>query len=1175
MYKERLLSLSKDFSTESIQLYFQLACEDFTPSNSTFDPKNDAFSKATILGTIEFSGSTDRLTVVSMQLSGNVHEQHRKSQFEEIKHFTSNHHTDAVLAVFYDEKGRARVSLVHPRYAGAKRSWNNWRRDTFYIDPSLPNKTFVQQLQNCQYRSLNEIREAFSVTKVSEEFYKEFIGHFNQLEKSVSGTNDTDQKQEFALLLVIRLIFIAFIQKRGWLGDDQKFLQHFKQEYLGNTANNKFYKDWLSILLFDSLSQPIGSYITSDKISSETKIKLQMAPYLNGGLFERISGIDNQSLDIPDKPVLDFLDFLFSYNITVQENELYDEELELNPEFLGIIFERYINKDGGAVYTPRTEVDFMCRMSLLKWLQGVLPEDSNIETRDLYELFFREGGASVVYEEDQKKGSFSPRQESIIADVVSTVTICDPAVGSGAFPVGMLHVIDEVLTTLGGKPTQSERYERKKKVIEKTLYGMEVQKWAVWICYLRLWLTLFIDAPDELKTSLEPILPSLEFKVLQGDSIVQTIGKHLMPIDGHIATSSALKTQLTKLKQLKSDYFNNRASAQIKPAMIRSQEIHLARSIIQQERQAKVHELAALRQTPLITQESLLGDEGLVTQQSFGETEEKAYLDEIAEIDSMLSELSNHPKTIWSISFAEVFADKGGFDIIIGNPPYVRQEEIADLTGTFNDPKFYKQKLAEVIAQDYWPTINDFGVFKKRSGYNAKSDLYVYFYLHTLKLLNPNGIHTFICSNSWLDVGYGAWLQKFLLDKVQVHAIYDNHAKRSFASADVNTIISILGAPNKKPSNQYKFVAFKKSFEEAIITENLLEIEQADGIHKQDAFRVYPIKPQKLLSEGTEDGKYAGGKWGGMYLRAPDVLFEVIERADGKLTKLKKLAEVIPGCYSGINDFFYINKETVDEYAIEPEYLLPLLRNTRSIRSLNFSNNNKDYVLAIPPIPKNQLRPNVRRYTEWGETQTTRKRQKTKAGIPWPKTATMSNRHYWYSIPEKNLLPTRVFMQYVVGDKFCAPFSQEAIVSDRCYHRIFPHRETDELGLAASLNSTITHLFIMIGRSGLGQGALKFETSDAKLINLYYPSSQQTLDSLKELIPELGKRLPQSAFIECGIDPESEVPIEDQDPKPLADRAAIDKIIFDDLGLSSEERKDVYRAVCRLVHNRLSKANSV
>jgi len=255
------------------------------------------------------------------------------------------------------------------------------------------------------------------------------------------------------------------------------------------------------------------------------------------------------------------VNFLFSFNFTLEENTLYDEELELNPEFLGIIFEKLINKAHGAIYTPRLEVDFMCRLSLVKYLQQNCL--SSISLENLYKLFFPEYGA----ENEQTAGNFTEEEAKDLLDKLETVTVCDPAIGSGAFAVGMLNVIDEIECSiynhfLPNIPISSP-YERKKRIIFQSLYGVEVKQWAVWITQLRLWITLLIEAEDSFKHSEEPLLPSFDFKIKQGDSLIQMLGNTLFPVSGEGIISQDIKRKINELVKLKTDYFYNKCPQQL------------------------------------------------------------------------------------------------------------------------------------------------------------------------------------------------------------------------------------------------------------------------------------------------------------------------------------------------------------------------------------------------------------------------------------------------------------------------------------------------------------------------------------------------------------------------------------------------------------------------------------
>lgn len=1177
-----------DFSIEKFTRFFREKSQKFLPREEDFSSFNDDnFIAGIKLGEVNFN-ETDSLLICAFKVTKALSERAgKKAQYEKAKGIlktTSNQKYSGGIFIFYDSSGNFRFSLVYPESLGIRRQWNNFRRFTYFVSREFTNKTFLKQIGTKDFTNLEEIKAAFSITAVTNLFYDEFFKIYDNIvneTKTINEIKDDNTARDFVLLFTIRTIFLGFIQKKKWIGSDEKFIQSFYQEYRDKySGENEFYKRWMSPLFFEALNSSPGRKVAygNNEFSNETEEKLQMAPFLNGGLFRQKQGYDTNGWLISDSSIETFFNFLFSHSFTIEENSLEDEDLQLNPEFLGIIFERLVNKADGAVYTPKPEVDLMCRLSLVEWLQK--NSEDNIRPENLYELFFRESEK----EEDQKEGSFSQKEAEHILGKLEDLSVCDPAVGSGAFLVGMMQVLDGVEQSLRKRYELNGKnlFERKMEIIKSSLYGVEIKEWAVWICQLRLWLSLFVDAPDELKQSLDPILPSLDFKVRQGDSLIQRVGSKAFPVSGHnIAMSKSVKDKITKLKNLKLQYFDNKS--EYKDWELKQKELGIYEEILATEISDKDKELRILKNTKPVRTQSLFGDDPIEPEQAglLLDPEKAQKLEsEIKELQEQKKMLRNGGKPlVWSIEFADVFGEKGGFDIVIGNPPYVRQEDIADPLGKIKDKKVYKGYLQDMVKMDF----PDYFVGPKTK-INAQSDLYTYFYIRALRLLNPKGVHTFICSNSWLDVGYGVWLQEFILDKCPIELIIDNQAKRSFEAADINTIISIINAPQKKVDDNHltKFLAFKKPFESAIFTENLIDIENANEVAANETYRVYPIKNDELRKAGTDfdetkiikTGNYVGDKWGGKYLRAPDIYHKVINNKKDYLMNLNDLVGVLPGCYTGINDFFYVSKTVIERFSIEPRYLTNLVRNTRTIESLYFKNKGDYYVLNIPPVDKKSLEKNVQAYVEWGERQVTRKRQKTEAGIPWPKTSTVSNRKYWYVIPEKNLLPAKLFMQYVSNDRFYCPFTDNVSVSDRCYHRIFPKSPDDTFSLAASLNCTLQYLFVMIGRAGLGEGALKLEATDAKRLPVF---SYKKIENRRfvDMVIKLGKRLPKSVFEECGIDPKSDIPIENQEPKPLPDRAELDNIVFDALELSVDERKDVYRAVCRLVWNRISKANSI
>lgn len=1086
--KDVLEQLANRFEPQALTNYYTQASSKFRPLEkdvSEYLPQEDPrFESISQIGEIEFDGA-NRLGFFLCPLTKDLTEKtSKKIQYEIGKKILKADFYDAGIFVFYGTDGNFRLSLIAASYQGAKREFSTFRRYTYFVSPELTNKTFFKQLSGCRFSSIENILEAFSIEAVSEDFYNSFKPKFDQIALSVTGGKiDNQAKQDFALLFVIRIIFLGFVEKKGWLECD-KFLQNFLAEYKQHKQKSKcgdeFYIRWLEPLFFEALNSAPGKKVkwSNNDFSKETEKTLQMAPFLNGELFKRKQGVDDRDFYLPDKVIDEFFEFLFQYNFTIDENTAYDEELELNPEFLGIIFERFVNQELGAIYTPRTEVDLMCRLSLLRWLE----RKNKFDVKELHYLFFRTGGKGADFDEDQKEGNFSAKEIRKLLEYLENVTVCDPAAGSGAFEVGMLHVINETLEKLYHMPhfpndvERKPEFERKKSIIAKSLYGVEVQGYAVWINQLRLWLTLFIDMPDEMKLSPTALLPSLNFKVRRGDSLVQQIGNKMFPVHGHAELSKGGKDKITNLKKAKIDFYYNRGKAEV---FVRKLENEVFRDIINYQISEKQKELRSIAKpqkqlglgfdTVESEQKHFLELEGFEKTRQFIQAE-------IAELESEKHDLLDEHPLIWNIEFSEIFYDKGGFDIIIGNPPYVQQEDITDPEGKVK-PKEYKQLLQEMVQFDFRKHFKDRKI-------NGRSDLYTFFYLRSLHLLNPGGVHCFICSNSWLDVGYGVWMQEFLLENVPVNLIIDNHARRSFSSVDINTIISLLDAPDKnydKCNHIIKFVAFKKSFEECIFTENFWQIHGAREIIKNDIFRVYPITAERLYDEGWETdkeskskhaGKYIGDKWGGKYLRAPDIFFTLLQKGKGKFVKLKDAAKVRRGVTTGCNKFFYLTAAQANQLAIEGEFLRAAVLKTEELVCIDCTDLPTKGLFFCCDKPKKLLKgTKALKYIEWGEKQPVDIKQgknKEKTIIGFHNIETAKNRKHWYSIGDRCAAP--IWWIIAHNNRNIAFTNKSSLVGDN-FFEIYPRGDIYDITL--NLNSTLTNLFRdLFGRANFGGGVL-------------------------------------------------------------------------------------------------------
>ncbi len=1059
--------------------------------------------------------------------------------------------------------------------------------------------------------------EAFDVEAVTKAFFNDYKRVFARLQEHLHRqARNPAWAHDCALQFLNRLMFLYFIQRKRWLGDDSHFIRTFWEAYKDSgQPQDTFFERWLSVLFFEAFNEKFQAGRADRRhFPPEIRRALALAPYLNGGLFTR-NDLDRQfSFTVSDaifEMLFDRFDgqepgFLERYNFTIGEDTPFDQEVAVDPEMIGKVYESLVNitfegieeEDlrgmAGIFYTPRIEIDLMCRLSLVDWLANRLGEKHKPL---LYEAVF-------AYDPDEKddaddavaRENLWPELDGLLREV----TVLDPACGSGSFLVGMLAVLDDLQVRASAQLGFDETpYERRKRIIGQSLYGVDVMPWAVHVAELRLWLQLVVETPlQPAELKFRPLLPNLSFKVRPGDSLVQEVGGINFALhQAHLKIPRELKGRLTRLKGEKLKFYHNDPSGKFHTeAELKQEELRLFRDILAARRHALDKRLKEIHHQLSLTQMDLTGEETRAVDDKTAqalETEAAALEAQQEQVAKALGALRavQEPPFVWDIAFVEIFeGDKGGFDVVLGNPPYVRQERIAppDKREDDFDPdewrqlkKEYKEKLRRSVAVAY-PRFFGYkpvsGKFRKLAG---RSDLYIYFYLHGLSLLNENGSFCFITSNSWLDVGYGKDLQEFLLKHGQAKMILDNEARRTFAQADVNTIIALLGSPDDRHraglDKTARFVMFRVPFEEVLSPVVFQEIEEATDRLVRPEFRVIARKQCDLHEEGLAVGKkdgvrkaaarYQSNKWGSKYLRAPDIFFTILEKGNGKLVRLRDVATVRPGCYSGINDFFYLDKLEANERGIEHCFLLPIIRSTNQVQSLVVHTQTLDTVVFACSLSKRELRSKsfhgALAYIDWGERQVTRKRQKTAAGIPWPQTETVKRRTPgWWAIPKQNLTPTRNFLLYVVNDRFIAPYATEPIASDRCFHRIFPKDDTQAEPLAAILNSTFTALVIALwGRSGLGQGALKFEASDAARLPILDPTL-----IVGQAISELTSRFRQMA--------ERKVqPVFDEVHQP--DRRALDDVVFDALGLTQGEREAVYEAVVELVRKRLEKARSV
>lgn len=679
---------------------------------------------------------------------------------------------------------------------------------------------FVPVMQDTDNNpTLAELEEAFNIEKVTKEFFLKYRGLFiwtkDELDKAVRRNPKTKGDFEskgidtvnLAKKLLGQIIFLYYLQKKGWFGvpadaawgeGSRQFLRELFAQCKAEKKN--FFNDYLEPLFYEALR-----YDRSDVDHYFSRFDCKI-PFLNGGLFDPMNNYDwvRTEILIPNELFSNknktdegdegdgILDIFDRYNFTVKEDEPFEKEVAIDPELLGKAYEKFnairpdnykeflealksgkkgeeskFNKQYGVYYTPREIVHYMCQQSLINYLYSELNPlvsyqdlgkdqldmfgnaakggqmDMTVEHKPMAEVpkedialliqhgeHWRENEARVDAAGKETdtysyKMPESIRQNtSLLDEKLAAIKVCDPAVGSGAFPVGMMSEIvkarQALAVYLSTKDTKSTKgktsYDFKRECIENSLYGVDIDSGAVEIAKLRLWLSLVVDEDDP--QNIKP-LPNLDYKIVCGNSLIGFPQNWGSPIEKEI--------------------------------------------------------------------ESLI-------HQHFNETDPKKKDELKKKIDEKIeSRYKNSLRAFgyqvnfdFNTVFSEVFQTNNGFDVMIGNPPYVRIQSL-------------DKKQVEYFNRDFLAATGSY-------------DIYVLFVERCLQLIKRQAVLSFILPNKFMQVDYGSGLRKLLSQNSYVEQIVDFRAFQIFETATTYTCLLFL----KKSMNPTLNLVIPASLEECI-----------------------------------------------------------------------------------------------------------------------------------------------------------------------------------------------------------------------------------------------------------------------------------------------------------------------------------------------------------------------
>lgn len=604
--------------------------------------------------------------------------------------------------------------------------------------------------------TLKDVSKAFNVEKLNKDFFNRYKDFYKLFYTQLSENSEWSTKvfgipkedinnepakkpiRDFVKKMMGRIVFLHFLQKKGWMGCPSEILEWKSgdPEFMLNLYRDfddkpHFYSKCLVELFFNTLNN-------RDRNQGVFPMTGTRVPYLNGGLFDE-DFPNARQIDFPENLFADLLEFFAQYNFTIDENSPEEQEVGIDPEMLGHIFENLLedNKERGTFYTPKEIVHYMCQESLIGYLKTNIPDLKDISA---LEGFIRTGD---IGDRSNKHNEIVKRAKQI-EEFLDNIKICDPAIGSGAFPMGMLHEIFKAKLALD---LTLDRAKAKKDIIQNSIYGVDIEKGAVDIARLRFWLSLVVDEEEP-----QP-LPNLDFKIMQGNSLLEefegidlstihSVQKELKVyepqrdlfgnlIDGQ--SKIVFNDKLSDLSDKIKAFFNERhaeSKATLKNEInqIVHDHIDLNLEFFENEANIKIASIKANRAKLSSKGEKQL--ETLIKERNdFSLKRQKLHT---------LQNTSERPYFLWHLYFLDVF-EEGGFDIVIGNPPYLRIQGIREI-----DPR---------LADRYGM------LYKSATG---SYDLYTLFTEKSISLIKERGIINFIMPVKWTNAAFGNGLSIIL-----------------------------------------------------------------------------------------------------------------------------------------------------------------------------------------------------------------------------------------------------------------------------------------------------------------------------------------------------------------------------------------------------------------------------
>ncbi|ACX73084.1 conserved hypothetical protein [Methanocaldococcus vulcanius M7] len=756
----------------------------------------------------------------------------------------------------------------------------------------------------------------FDRSDIVEEFYKLYVKARELLIKNIKGIDDDEKKIKFANNLLMKLFIIWYLQEKGFLDGDKRYLINKFKEYknLGFNSYYEFLKELFSIMMGDK-----GGNLTFKDNKFGEIVITGPAPFINGEIIENVEIPDEvfyidgkteelKKIEPKNVSIVPILNLFESRDWVVEGG---DVEGDITDMMLGDIFEKQMveeeRKDSGSYYTPAKITRYISQNAIESYVLDRLNEELKTNYKNLDDFF---------------KNEKDLRAYKLLYDILNDIRILDPACGSGHFLERAVEVLVDIYERLRDKVKElgfdgnlfiikvaddngnirnenllsidDEEFKMRIKfhvIVSKNIYGVDINESAVGISKARLFLSIAKHFDKEKGIFVR--FPNVHFNIRDGNSLIgyARMKKPERTLDAWLKFGSEkieeLKEEFKVVSEL-GDYLKEVSKVLNQKGDILKDIEELNKIISKKElswldfeKVLKIKEklveilLVSLNSKYAIPLNKLLRD----INKKFNEKLDEMFVKEFGIEEYVSPKILREGKLKrfhWFFEFSEVFVDNGGFDVIIGNPPYVRQERINDIVKGVD----YK----EILSKLYKP-------------YDKMFDFSMFFILRSLELLKDKGYHSFIITNKWLRARYGKKIRKFLKENVTIKKVIDFNAVKVFVGVTVDTMIYIV--KKEKPDKDN---------------------------------RIFYNNPKSL--ENIEEGGY--------YVKQFNLEDDVWNFVDERTLEIKEWIEkvgvplkeldikIFYGIKTGFNEAFIIDDETrkklIEEDAKSEELIKPILR---------------------------------------------------------------------------------------------------------------------------------------------------------------------------------------------------------------------------------------------------------